>query len=357
VFHSGSSNNDPFVAMATSRQISHLAVLASLILAGCGGSGTTSAPTPPPPPPAPPPISDAQRSAAATETANTNPACASSTLGSFYWEIGDADGAKVSGQVGSGAPTASTDMAIASASKWVYATYALQKVGSVRSSDVPYLNFTSGYTDFLLPVCAPTDTVASCLRGQDSQEQSTVGKFFYGSGHMQVHAETVMNLGAMGNSALTNEVSGQVGTGFGFEYVQPQLAGGLAGNAAGYAGFLRRMLRGELVMASALGSHKVCTNPNTCTTAMAAPIPDGESWNYSLGHWVEDDPVVGDHAFSSAGAFGFYPWINANKTLYGVLARRADNEENAGYNSARCGRLIRQAWVTGETVTSTTPTP
>jgi hypothetical protein len=343
--------------MAT-RQISTLTVLTSLILASCGGSGESSAPSPPPPPPPPPPpISDAQRATAATTTANNNPACATSALGSFYWEIGDASGAKVSGQVGSGAPSATTDMAIASSSKWVYAAYALQKIGSVRSSDVPYLNFTSGYTDFLLPVCAANETVAECLRGQDSQIASTVGKFFYGSGHMQVHADAVMGLGAMNNAALTTEITTRVGTGFGFEYVQPQLAGGLAGNAAGYAGFLRRILRNELVISSALGASKVCTNPNTCTTALQAPIPSGESWNYSLGHWVEDDPAVGDHAFSSAGAFGFYPWINAGKTLYGVLARRADNENEAGYNSARCGRMIRQAWVTGVATNSTTPTP
>ena len=92
-------------------------------------------------------------------------------------------------------------------------------------------------------------------------------------------------------------------------------------------------------------------------TAIATPI-DAESWNYSLGHWVEDDPVVGDHAFSSAGALGFYPWIDRTKTLYGILSRRSDGlEGNAGYNSARCGRLIRQAWVTGVAVTSGAPTP
>ena len=31
------------------------------------------------------------------------------------------------------------------------------------------------------------------------------------------------------------------------------------------------------------------------------------------------------------------------------------SETDAGYHSAECGRLIRQAWVTGVQVTSTTP--
>ena len=58
-------------------------------------------------------------------------------------------------------------------------------------------------------------------------------------------------------------------------------------------------------------------------TAANTPVPSTESWHYSIGHWVEDDPAVGDGAFSSAGAFGFYPWIDASKTYYGVLAREA----------------------------------
>lgn len=329
-----------------------IAVLSSLFLAACGGGGGSSVDTSPTPPP---PVSDAQRSAAATTTANTNPMCAESLLGAFYWEVGDASGPKVSGAVGSSAPASTTPMPIASASKWIYASYVLQQVGSVRASDVPYLNFTSGHTEFLVPLCGIADTVGSCLDGRDGQVAETVGKFFYGSGHMQVHAASTMALSAMTRSPLTTEVNGQLGTSF--EYSQPQLAGGLIGTASGYAAFLQRLVRSELAMASALGSNKVCTNPTTCATALASPIPDSESWNYSLGHWVEDDPSFGDHAFSSPGAFGFYPWISASKTLYGVLARNAQNESNAGYNSVRCGRLIRQAWVTGAAVTASNPTP
>jgi CubicO group peptidase (beta-lactamase class C family) len=250
-------------------------------------------------------------------------------------------------------------MSIASASKWLYAAYVIQKVG-VRAQDIPFLNFTSGYSLFLLPLCRVTDTVESCLlAGNDRQNPNTIGKFFYDSGHMQQHAVSAMGLGPLRNGPLGDALRATLGD-FGMLYTQPQLAGGVVATAAGYAQFLRRVLRGELAIANALGAHKVCTNPRTCATAVAAPIPDSESWNYSLGHWVEDDPLVGDHAFSSAGALGFYPWINSAKTLYGVLARRADDvagEGNAGYNSAACGRLIRQAWVSGIAVTRPTPTP
>jgi len=105
-----------------------------------------------------------------------------------------------------------------------------------------------------------------------------------------------------------------------------------------------------LKLGAQLAAASVCTNPATCPTAVYSPIPGSsganESWHYGLAHWIEDDAVVGDGAFSSAGAFGFYPWIDATRTIYGVLARRG-TAGNAGYNSAQCGRLIRKAWVTG----------
>jgi hypothetical protein len=323
-------------------------LLSTLVLASCGGGSNSSSEIPSDP-------TDSERVTAASTTATTHPDCDTGKLGSFYWEIGDANGPRAGSSVGSGAPGATTQFSIASASKWLYSSYVVQKVG-VRPSDVPYLNFTSGYSMFFLPLCQVSDTVGSCLDGNDGLNQNTIGKFFYDSGHMQQHAVAAMGLGALGNDALTTELNSTLGD-FGLFYTQPQLAGGLVGSASSYASFLRKILRGELAMGAALGTNKVCTNPSTCGTAVATPI-DAESWNYSLGHWVEDDPVVGDHAFSSAGALGFYPWIDRTKTLYGILSRRSDGvESNAGYNSARCGRLIRQAWVTGVAVTSGAPTP
>jgi len=315
-----------------------------------GGSNTSSLPPPP---------TDAQRAAAASATANANPMCAEDVLGAFYWEIGDVNGAKVSGAVGTGVQ-ATTTMLIASASKWVYSTYVLQKVGSVRTSDVPYLNFTSGYTQFNDGACnpLPSTTIASCLGTQTGQFPATIGRFSYGSGHFENHAVSVMGMGSLNSSSLTSEVASTIGD-FGFDYRNVNLAGGIQADASGYAAFLRKMLSGSLVMYGSLGLDEVCADPTSCpTTAVNSPIDSadtGEVWGYSLGHWVEDDQTVGDHAFSSAGAFGFYPWIDKSKTYYGVLARKAQSETNAGYHSAQCGRLIRQAWMTGQTVLGMAP--
>jgi len=324
-----------------------LAALAALTLTACGGSDdddelpATG-------------ITQADRVAAATATAQTNPQCASSEIGPFYWEVGDRDGVRASGSVGSGAPGASTEMQVYSASKWLYAAWVAQTRG-LRDDDVPYLNFTSGYTRFGPPLCPTAGSVAECgISGE--LDPAAVGRYVYDSGHMQVHAQTVLGLGAAGTTALAAGLNSALGvTGLG--YAQPQLAAGVSTTATAYAGFLRRLLRGELALADGLGSHKVCASPANCANADAAPPTGDETWNYSLGHWVEDDPVVGDHAFSSAGAGGFYPWINRERTLYGIVARLDLSSDGAGYQSAQCGRLIRQAWVTGQTVTASTPTP
>jgi hypothetical protein len=116
------------------------------------------------------------------------------------------------------------------------------------------------------------------------------------------------------------------------------------------------VLEGQLQIAKLLGAHAVCTNPRTCPDgASRTPSPTNESWHYSIGHWVEDDPALGDGAFSSAGAFGFYPWISSDKQFYGIVARRGNlglfsgsASERPGMQSVACGRLIRAAWLDGE---------
>lgn len=318
-------------------------VVAAAGMSACGGGGGGTPADPPPPEPG-----LAQRAEAAQRTASTHGACSTQTLGPFYWEIGDRNGVLAGGGIGPGAPTAATSMGIASASKWIYAAYVLQKAGR-RAGDVPHLNFTSGYTQMLLPLCQANDTVASCVDGKDGLVAATAGRYLYGSGHMQVHAARTMAIGALDNMGLAAEVGGVLGLA-GLGYTQPQLAGGITTDTATYASFLRKLLRGELAMGAALGSDAVCTNPRTCPSALGAPIPDAESWSYALGHWVENDPQVGDGAFSSAGAFGFYPWIDRDRRFYGVLARRAVVEAQAGHLSAVCGRLIRRAWLTGTAV-------
>ena len=320
------------------------ALFTAALLAGCGGGGDSSAPAPSTPAP-----SDAQRIAAATATAqSTSNACAA--IAPFYWEIGDRDARRASASVAGGGSTriygASTVLAIASASKWLYAGYVAQKRGgALTASDVKFLNFQSGYTNF--DHCTALQTIDSCLADGTNGVYSSAsdGLFFYNGGHMQKHA-SLIGLGALDNAGLAAELRSQIGSDIALSYFQPQPAGGGVSSADDYARFLRKLLGGQLQMGALLGSHPVCTNPSTCAQALSTPVPSTLSWHYSIGHWVEDDPATGDGAFSSAGAFGFYPWIDASKIWYGVLAREVA-DAGAGADSAMCGALIRKAWVSG----------
>lgn len=298
--------------------------------------------------PAPPPTT-AQRAAAAQAAASSaNNACA--VVAPFYWEIGDghdklANGS-VTGPLGIARYSETSSMAIASASKWLFAAYVAQRrEGVLSTDDVRFLNFHSGYNSFIS--CLKGQTVDGCLAFPAANGAFTaaqVGSFSYGGGHMQQHASR-LGLGALDNAGLAAELRSRLGSDVGLSYNQPQLAGGAQSTPQDYARFLRKLINGDLRLGALLGSQPVCTNPSTCAQALKTPIPQSESWHYSLGHWVEDDPLLGDGAFSSPGAFGFYPWIDAARGSYGVLAREVQGEQS-GVESAFCGRLIRKAWAT-----------
>jgi hypothetical protein len=309
-------------------------------------------------------MSNTQRISAATYTALNNSLCAA--VKPFYWEIGDKSTALGSGTSGDNTYTADTIIPIASASKWIFSAYVAQlRDGHLTSDDIASLTMRAGYTNFndvscikLLPSMKDIETVSECFQAINSNGDSnsdfnpdTAGHFFYGGGHFQ-KAAVDLGLGSYNNAGLQAEVQRLLGTDFTFTYTTPQVAGGVATSAASYAIFLRKILNNQLVIYDFLGSNSVCTNINsvindtTCTKIpIYTPIPASTYFDYSLGHWLETDPIIGDGAFSSAGTFGFYPWIDASKTFYGVLARKG--AIGSGSESISCGRLIRKAWVTG----------
>lgn len=335
--------------MLDRRPAAALAMLfATVTLSACGGSSDSPAP-----PPSGPDLTQRSNAATATAQSSTN-LC--NAIRPFYWEIGDGTQRRASGSVNAAGNattyTASTVMSIASASKWLYGAYVAERRGGVLTTeDIQYLTFRSGYTG-LVPIgdCQQTDTVAGCVARNDNDVQTPahVGKFYYNGGHMQKHASLAapgVDLGAMDNAALATELRRLLGNDIALSYTQPQPAGGVRTSANDYAVFLRKLITNQLRLSALLGANKVCTNPVTCSDALSTPITNGLDWHYSIGHWVEDDATRSDGAFSSAGAFGFYPWVDATKTWYGIVAR--SDVLGGGNESADCGALIRRAWVTG----------
>lgn len=291
----------------------------------------------------------AVRAAAARKTALYNPACSRDLLKSFYWEIGDVSGPLASGRVG-GRLTADSIMNIGSASKWLYAAYVVERFGD--APDVrPFLNFTSGYSNFDSTQCVDNGTVSQCLPGPINAAEAASGTFHYDGGHMQQHALN-LGLGPLRNSQLAAEVRSVIGPEMDLRYTQPQPPGGAKTSGRQYASFLRRLLvdsTNPLRMGALLGSHAVCTIPSaTCNASPELAVP--EAWHYSLGHWIEDDPAgtpANNFAYSSPGLFGFYPWVDIERKYYGVLVRQGLDLANDGFLSAQCGRLIRLGWKTG----------
>lgn len=280
----------------------------------------------------------ASGASAAAQAAKTAQACTS--IGDFYWEIGDRNGVKASGQVGD-EYDANTEMRIASASKWVFGAYVLEKIGKDQkpsADQVAMLEMRSGFTEFSPIRCLLSRSVESCMdsRGNDEKDAKTVGKFSYGGGHSQRLAVS-LGLGRMSATQLTTEVKRYLGTDLGFSYDKPQLAGGMVSTPSQYGQFLRKIMSGKLRMHDFLGYEPTCTQ---CSSAVSSPAK--KAWHYSLNHWVED-AAGDDGAFSSPGLLGFYPWISADKSTYGIVAREKLSG-SAYWDSVQCGKAIRSAW-------------
>lgn len=267
-------------------------------------------------------------------------------LGDFYWEVGDKNGVHGSGAVGDKF-SAQRVIPIASASKWIFGSYVLEKIGRHNEpsrEQIQALEMTSGYTGLKFGRCIFPRTTAECFhnRGNDEFVGANVGKFFYNGGHDQKLAID-MGLGDFSAKQFGEEIRKYIGSDLDVDFNTPQPAGGMKASPADYGKFLRKIISGDLRMHDYLGFEPVCTDPKTCKQAVFSPVP--AAWHYSLNHWVEDSGDD-DGAFSSPGAFGFYPWISADKKWYGILARE-DRMPNAAKESVYCGVKLRRAWIEG----------
>jgi hypothetical protein len=303
----------------------------------------------------------AERIAAVNATTTSDSLC--TKLGDFYWEIGDDSGVLGSGAVGT-TYTESKSIEIASASKFVFGAYMVQSTsGQLTTAAEQELRMLSGYYGLNPGACSSSADVTDCLNAGSpgpnySFNAAYVGKFYYGGAHDEFFAATPVASGGLGLGADTtadlNALILPVVLNPGFKYGFPEFAGGISSTPVEFAAFLQSIVANKLLLHDFLGVNPVCTLPGSCANAVMSPIP--VAWHYSYNHWVEDDPT-GDGSFSSPGAFGFYPWITADKKLFGVLAREdkagggsGDGDgAGPGYDSAACGLKLRQAWSSGRT--------
>ena len=276
----------------------------------------------------------------AQNVAQNSPSCRS--IRPFYWEIGDGKNTLASGATGQKYQR-NTELKIASASKLIFAAYVLEKKqGQLNPSDEKLLQMQGGYDQFNPLPCALRRTVEACSKARSNSQinPKAVGQFSYSGGHAQALALR-MGLGSMNSNQLTEEVRTQLGRIFNFEYENLALAGGVETSAEQYALLLQALINNKLYLSSQLGKKAICTLPGPCPTARFSPVK--ENWSYSYHHWVELDENGQTEAFSSPGAFGFYPWISADKKFYGIVAR-SGLREGSDWDSVLCGREIRRAF-------------
>jgi hypothetical protein len=290
----------------------------------------------------------AENPTAARHAAEQDPLC--TPLRPFYWEIGSAEGVLASGQTGDRSVARSSVLGIASASKWVFGAYVVQREnGKIDGTTRKFLELASGYNSLPVLACVWQPTAEACLARRENSRYTPAadGRFFYNGGHFEKWGVD-HGLGSMDRQDLSREFRRVLGPELPVEFATVQFAGGLRMSAQGYALFLQKILRGHLLIRDRLGESAICTLPSDCPgQAIQSPIP--AAWHYSYGHWIEDDRG-GDGAFSSPGAFGFYPWIDRSKRYYGILSRRVSaragaREPGAGYMSALCGQRIRRAFL------------
>ena len=296
--------------------------------------------------------------AAAAAAAANGPACTAARP--FYWEIGDLSGTIVSGQVGGTTYNRNSRMNLASASKWPFGAYVVERYAGMPPTETgDALLMLTGYKPFNQLLCKLAATVKGCFNmiGNHTQDPDVVGEYYYSGGNSQYAAATPMllGLGDYTTAQLNAEIQTTIGTTMSYRY--PAIAAGMEGSAAEYAEFLKKLMQspvnGGLVMHDELGVDVVDTLP--CPPGEANCSPAGSvPWHYGYHYWIEDNTISGalpngttvgpgDGAYSSGGAYGFYPWISADLGSYGIVARRA-LLGTAYQDSTVCGQAIRYAY-------------
>jgi hypothetical protein len=290
---------------------------------------------------------------AAVDTANTSPDCTS--LGDFYWEVGNG-AAKLFGFSRGSTVSETTVMPLASASKWLYASAYVQSKGyaNLGADEKKRLNFTSGYLESTDTLCRDSGTTVSACYGPSYKNVSyralQDGQFFYDGGHMQKLALDDMG-GRMGTgvASVIDWLNGQLGTSLPETSSAVAVAGGFWGSAAHYRVFLQKLLNNQYVMSVRLNADAVPAWPGGPGVTFT-PWTGGQAY-YGLGHWLEGESVSGVWTVtghSSPGKFGFYPWVEAGKSQYMLLARaRLEGPGGEGELSRVCAHKIRGAYESG----------
>jgi CubicO group peptidase (beta-lactamase class C family) len=204
------------------------------------------------------------------------------------------------------------------------------------------LSFTSGLQED--PACAgrATTTLQQCAAEIAALPLAAQpgAQYRYGNGHLVVAA------------AIAEAVSGTPFTTLFWERLSLPLGatstfmtGGTNPNPAGngrstmhdYARFVRMLwnggeIDGTRILSEAAVAEMQSDQTNGAPVVVASVIRKALGSRYGLGSWYDVlDPATGAYEVSSPGAFGFHPWIDRQRDLYGVyVVEAAADDVSAG---------------------------
>lgn len=349
---------------------SALAVMLMVAVGACGGGGGAS--SPPTAAPALPP------SATKPDFTAVRNRIDQFAIGDVAVIIGDRSGPLLRHQRGS--MTTTRPVFIASASKLLLGTTAWLLVEERKvAPDTPVsmlidfwsrsatdsrssvtfgqlFAFTSGFNGTAeQQVCIgdPAFTLRACVSqihegGLDTPPDQS---FNYGNEHMQIAALAMTGLEGKSIDAIMRErLLSPLGVSAETRYTvgagdNPTYSGGMRSTGEDYALVLAAILRGDIVadragfLADRVGSRPVATVPPA--------IGDNRlAWHYGWGFWKECDgpayvaqcdttPVI-----SSAGAFGFTPWIDFARGYWAIII--LEEPLNRGFDPAQRSIALEQ---------------
>lgn len=346
----------------------------AMALTGCGGSGSP-APSPAPPPtvslpPAPAPTPPPPPVVTSPDFSGVRNRIDQFSVQDVAVIIGDRSGVLFRYQ--RGAMTPSRPVFIASATKLLLGTTAWLLIEDrALSVDTPVSSlidfwsrdaadgrsrvnfgqlfaFTSGFNGTAeQPSCIGDATVSlrTCVRqihdgNLDTQPDQS---FNYGNEHMQIAALAMVQARGRSVDAIMRErLLDRLGVSAETRYTvgagdNPTYSGGMRSTGEDYGLVLAAILRGD-IFADRAGflADRVAQRP--VATVPGAISQNRLNWHYGFGFWkecpgaaytasCEAAPVI-----SSAGAFGFTPWIDFNRGYWAIII--TEEPLNRGFDPA-----------------------
>lgn len=298
-----------------------------------------------------------------------------------------------------GAATMNTTYESASSSKWITATIILSFIEtSENKNSAKPLTLASRPQDFIAgwpfpanhPMYAMTlrdlmsfnsglTEEAGCLNRPDPNFEDCVlvmasanlansfvpGQYYYYSGvHLQVAGLMAMKARSIAHGVtqstwqnIFSDFQARTGLLKNSQYDlpsagNPRLAGGMHWTGNDYVEFLRQYARGNVLSANFRQQQLSDQVGSAVIGASPAERGTNEEWHYGLGLWAECHAEVFNcqnsiEVFSSAGAYGAYPFFNVKHGYYGLLSRQGGLGTGfLGYNTYAAVAEPMKKWAT-----------